>query len=963
MTEFQDLRKKYNSFDWDYYGSNYIDDEMKSLKLNKDDCWWHYLTIGQEKKFILFDVKDKEEREKKNKDFDWEEYQITYDICKETYPTQYHIWWHYVNIGEPNSYLYFGKNNNYDNKKMRFNFDTDFYKNKYMYLFDNSDDDDLKIWRHFINEGISNGYLYFSKLDTLSSSFKQKNSLITRTKFFKENNNNIYFVTDSILRNTNDPYNQKVMKEIANILISSYSNVNIYFVKYDYLIKQIVHITEPEYASLKEKGFLMPFNEPNLNFSKYDKYFNDIKKKSTSNIILYVEEINIFDIKKVEQFSYQFSTFRVCGFLFSNDLEHFLLKDSELLDKYYKIISKFEILFTAAKCLKERIEKELSKRKLALPNSIIPAPFPSDNDVFLKKNKDTNINNKKFIVSFVSFNSSYKIIELINSFYEYLKEYPSHQLYLYDLGYNQEIIYKRKVELLLNKNITIYKNKEDHFIKSLFRECLFSISCLKTNRYSWDIKESLSNAKICICEITDINMEFQSQHSALIKINDNKSTLTDLMLETYKEKDLIIYSPRNKLNNMNWNLYCDSVMTDLRTKNILEIHKDIDNKQIEIYFYVEKTLTNHRTGIENYSLQLARHLCKISTSYSNIAFSLVKWDSQGNKLTRCNYKETHHGFNYGEIDLNENFTIRDNPLSFNNSIFICTEIPSFKFNIHLSNYLINENLKSIFVLHDLLPLQFNYTEYEYLRRDFKSYLYNNICTAYKIICVSNFTKNSFVDYTTQFPYKFGIPVTIHIPAAYQFRNQKRCDGSDKLFETNKTCVRFLLPGTIESRKQQILFMKIFNNVIKHNNLDIELIVFGKVVTPLQEEFDKEVIRSNGKIEYMGEIPNEELLRIYKQVDMTCVISKYEGFGMPIAESLWNGIPVLTSNYGAMLETASPGGCYLIDTSNEKHIMKAILDIVENKDILKKLNTEIETMHLNDWSTYSNHFFNECIEFG
>ena len=50
MSEFEDLRKKYNSFDWEYYGSNYIDDEMKSLKLNKNDCWWHFLTIGRKKK-------------------------------------------------------------------------------------------------------------------------------------------------------------------------------------------------------------------------------------------------------------------------------------------------------------------------------------------------------------------------------------------------------------------------------------------------------------------------------------------------------------------------------------------------------------------------------------------------------------------------------------------------------------------------------------------------------------------------------------------------------------------------------------------------------------------------------------------------------------------------------------------------------------------------------------------------
>ena len=48
---------------------------------------------------------------------------------------------------------------------------------------------------------------------------------------------------------------------------------------------------------------------------------------------------------------------------------------------------------------------------------------------------------------------------------------------------------------------------------------------------------------------------------------------------------------------------------------------------------------------------------------------------------------------------------------------------------------------------------------------------------------------------------------------------------------------------------------------------------------------------------------------------TCFISIYEGFGFPISESLWHGIPVLTSNFGSMEEIAICGGCYSINTNN------------------------------------------------
>jgi glycosyltransferase involved in cell wall biosynthesis len=277
----------------------------------------------------------------------------------------------------------------------------------------------------------------------------------------------------------------------------------------------------------------------------------------------------------------------------------------------------------------------------------------------------------------------------------------------------------------------------------------------------------------------------------------------------------------------------------------------------------------------------------------------------------------------------------------------------------LSYFLIEKNIKSVFILHDLLPLQFNFKEYDYLLDGFKTYLYNNICTSYKVICVSEFTKNCLNEYLQQHPYHFGYPPILNIPMPYQFRDEEKNIKLDEASLGNT--FKILLPGSIESRKQQILFMKIFNKFIKKNpELDVELIVFGKVAEILKEEFEKEITRSNGKIEYLNYISNKELGNLYKDATLTCVLSLYEGWGMPIAESLWNGTPVLTSNFGSMKEVGGQGGCLLVDSTKESDIYNALDTLIKSSTEITKLKEDIKKCTFLDWNTYSNQLLNECL---
>lgn len=76
------------------------------------------------------------------------------------------------------------------------------------------------------------------------------------------------------------------------------------------------------------------------------------------------------------------------------------------------------------------------------------------------------------------------------------------------------------------------------------------------------------------------------------------------------------------------------------------------------------------------------------------------------------------------------------------------------------------------------------------------------------------------------------------------------------------------------------------------------------------------------------IPFDAIVTCYKQADIVCFPSLYEGFGMPIIEAQATGRVVLSSNIGAMKEIAGIGA-HLVDPYSVEDIRAGILKIISD----------------------------------
>ena len=68
--------------------------------------------------------------------------------------------------------------------------------------------------------------------------------------------------------------------------------------------------------------------------------------------------------------------------------------------------------------------------------------------------------------------------------------------------------------------------------------------------------------------------------------------------------------------------------------------------------------------------------------------------------------------------------------------------------------------------------------------------------------------------------------------------------------------------------------------------------------------------------WLGDVPDDELAALYRGARCLVYASLYEGFGIPVAEALACGCPIVTSRGSAMEEVAGEGATYVDATSVE-----------------------------------------------
>jgi alpha-1,3-rhamnosyl/mannosyltransferase len=140
---------------------------------------------------------------------------------------------------------------------------------------------------------------------------------------------------------------------------------------------------------------------------------------------------------------------------------------------------------------------------------------------------------------------------------------------------------------------------------------------------------------------------------------------------------------------------------------------------------------------------------------------------------------------------------------------------------------------------------------------------------------------------------------------------------------------FLAVGTIEPRKNLLGLIEAFKRMPKELRVKHPLVIVGTKGWKCNiQSKSASVLAASGQMCNLGYVRQEDLPYIYAGACALVYPSFYEGFGMPVAEAMACGTPVITSNCSAMPEAAG-NGALLVNPKDIEGITASMWMIVRN----------------------------------
>jgi len=164
--------------------------------------------------------------------------------------------------------------------------------------------------------------------------------------------------------------------------------------------------------------------------------------------------------------------------------------------------------------------------------------------------------------------------------------------------------------------------------------------------------------------------------------------------------------------------------------------------------------------------------------------------------------------------------------------------------------------------------------------------------------------------------------------------------------------RIVLLGAVEPRKQQVRFLKIFNDLCEtaESPRNYSIDIFGSLHPRCAADFHTQLAR-NPRIRYHQYAADTAIADAFRKSRFSVFASRSEGYGLPIVESLRHGVPCLTAKFGSMYEVAQGGGCLVANVLDDSDLRKALLELIEQPLLLQSLGDEIHQRPRRSWTHY------------
>lgn len=150
-----------------------------------------------------------------------------------------------------------------------------------------------------------------------------------------------------------------------------------------------------------------------------------------------------------------------------------------------------------------------------------------------------------------------------------------------------------------------------------------------------------------------------------------------------------------------------------------------------------------------------------------------------------------------------------------------------------------------------------------------------------------------------------------------------------ILDVKKDTYSFLCIASLTENKAVDMLIRSFSHAFPHEDR-VKLLIAGE--GPEKAKLMKLVAdkKLSSRVEFLGRLSRKQVVEAFRSADALVVSSKYETFGVVIAESLAMGVPVVSTRCGGPESIVTQGDGLLVDCGDESKFAEALEQVYHNR---------------------------------
>ena len=144
----------------------------------------------------------------------------------------------------------------------------------------------------------------------------------------------------------------------------------------------------------------------------------------------------------------------------------------------------------------------------------------------------------------------------------------------------------------------------------------------------------------------------------------------------------------------------------------------------------------------------------------------------------------------------------------------------------------------------------------------------------------------------------------------------------------------LFVGCIEPRKKVPMLIRAYQHLSESIRRDVQMVIAGPLGWESREVYQM-LTNSGSQVRYLGYVPELDLPGLFHGAMALIFPSQYEGFGLPVAQALAAGVPVVTSNRTSLPEVVGDAGL-LINPDSLEELADAMQRVATHPELARDL---------------------------